>query len=105
MDCESSEKGVAALKHEYDVLVRAGLKDTHEWLDSEDQILEKVPQLSRENIKVRLTTILHHNIHAEVSQGWKAVFSHEGGWLAAAKAINAIGEYCQQQGVKFGFGR
>lgn len=38
------------------------------------------------------------------SQGWKAVFSKDGGWLAAAKAINAIGEYLREQGVRFGFG-
>lgn len=37
-------------------------------------------------------------------QGWNAIYSHDGGWLAAAKAINAIGEFCQRQGVKFGFG-
>jgi sarcosine oxidase/L-pipecolate oxidase len=37
-------------------------------------------------------------------KGWKAVFSRDGGWLAAAKAINAIGEYLRDAGVKFGFG-
>ena len=36
--------------------------------------------------------------------GWKAVFSEDGGWLAAAKAINAIGLFLQKSGVKFGFG-
>jgi glycine/D-amino acid oxidase-like deaminating enzyme len=45
-----------------------------------------MPLLSRDQIK-----------------GWKAVFSKDGGWLAAAKAINAIGEYLRNQGVKFGF--
>jgi sarcosine oxidase/L-pipecolate oxidase len=45
-----------------------------------------MPLLSREQIK-----------------GWKAVFSKDGGWLAAAKAINAIGQYLLSQGVKFGF--
>jgi sarcosine oxidase/L-pipecolate oxidase len=40
----------------------------------------------------------------EQIKGWKAVFSQDGGWLAAAKAINAIGEYLQKAGVKFGFG-
>lgn len=44
---------MAGLRREYDILVGAGLKDTHEWLDTEDQLLEKVPQLSRDNIKVR----------------------------------------------------
>jgi sarcosine oxidase/L-pipecolate oxidase len=32
------------------------------------------------------------------------VFCGDGGWLAAAKAINAIGEFLRQQGVNFGFG-
>lgn len=37
-------------------------------------------------------------------QGWKGLFCGDGGWLAAAKAINAIGEFLRQEGVKFGFG-
>jgi sarcosine oxidase/L-pipecolate oxidase len=49
--------------------------------------LKKMPLLDREQIK-----------------GWKAVFSQDGGWLAAAKAINAIGVYLREQGVEFGFG-
>lgn len=53
MDCEVSEKGVAGLRREYETLVKAGLQDSHEWLDTEDQLLEKVPLLSRDNIKVR----------------------------------------------------
>jgi len=32
------------------------------------------------------------------------VWSEDGGWLAAAKAINSIGEYLKEQGVRFGFG-
>lgn len=40
----------------------------------------------------------------EQIKGWKAVYSQDGGWLAAAKAINAIGVYLRDQGVKFGFG-
>lgn len=60
---------------------------TTEWLDSEDEILNKMPLLDREQIK-----------------GWKAVYSEDGGWLAAAKAIDAIGGYLRDQGVKFGFG-
>lgn len=87
MDCEVSEHGVAGLRKEYEKLLDAGLGKTHEWLDSEDAILEKMPLLPRESI-----------------QGWKALYSHDGGWLAAAKAINAIGEFCQSQGVQFGFG-
>jgi hypothetical protein len=38
-------------------------------------------------------------------QGWKGLFCGDGGWLAAAKAINAIGTFLKSQGVKFGFGR
>jgi sarcosine oxidase/L-pipecolate oxidase len=64
----------------------AGLDATNEWLDSEDEILARMPLLSRNQIK-----------------GWKAIFSKDGGWLAAAKAINAIGDYLRDQGVKFGF--
>jgi sarcosine oxidase/L-pipecolate oxidase len=37
-------------------------------------------------------------------EGWKAVYSQDGGWLAAAKAIKAIGVYLRDQGVHFGFG-
>lgn len=53
MDCEVSEEAVAGLRREYETLVNAGFADTHEWLDSEDQLLEKVPQLSRDSIRVR----------------------------------------------------
>lgn len=48
-----SEKGIAGLRREYQTLIDAGVGDTHEWLDSEDKILAKVPLLPRENIKVR----------------------------------------------------
>lgn len=53
LDCEVSEKGIASLRREYQTLIDAGVGDTHEWLDSEDKILAKVPLLPRENIKVR----------------------------------------------------
>lgn len=39
------------------------------------------------------------------AQGWNGLFCSDGGWLAAAKAINAIGQFLKDQGVKFGFGR
>ncbi|KAK6855527.1 hypothetical protein PG995_007678 [Apiospora arundinis] len=89
MDCEGTEKGIAALKQQYQTLldVDVGLEKTTEWLDSEDAILAKMPLLERDQIK-----------------GWKAIFSQDGGWLAAAKAINAIGEELKRQGVNFGFG-
>lgn len=52
MDCEVSEHGVAGLRREYEKLCDAGLGETHEWLDNEDKILEKVPVLPRDSIKV-----------------------------------------------------
>lgn len=45
------------------------------------------------------------NCSREFDQGWKGLLSGDGGWLAAAKAINAIGQYLKDQGVNFGFGR
>tara|TARA_R110002003_G_scaffold127_10_gene11975 strand:- start:17154 stop:17744 length:591 start_codon:yes stop_codon:yes gene_type:complete len=89
LDCAHGEKGITGLKAAYQALLdaNAGLDATNEWLDDEDSILEKMPLLQRDQIA-----------------GWKAVFSQDGGWLAAAKAINAIGEYLRDQGVKFGFG-
>ncbi|KAF5848726.1 hypothetical protein GGP41_009890 [Bipolaris sorokiniana] len=89
LDCAHGETGLADLKQAYQALLdaNAGLEKTTEWLDSEDEILKKMPLLDREQIK-----------------GWKAVYSQDGGWLAAAKAINAIGEYLRDSGVKFGFG-
>lgn len=32
------------------------------------------------------------------------MYCGDGGWLAAAKAINAIGHFLKDQGVNFGFG-
>ncbi|KAH9886896.1 fructosyl peptide oxidase [Xylariomycetidae sp. FL2044] len=89
LDCEGSEKGIASLRKQYQSLLDAdaGLEKTTEWLESEDEILAKMPLLSRDQIK-----------------GWKAIFNQDGGWLAAAKAINAIGEVLKEKGVKFGFG-
>ncbi|XP_014556144.1 hypothetical protein COCVIDRAFT_100476 [Bipolaris victoriae FI3] len=89
LDCAHGETGLVDLKQAYQALLdaNAGLEKTTEWLDSEDEILKKMPLLDREQIK-----------------GWKAVYSQDGGWLAAAKAINAIGEYLRDSGVKFGFG-
>ncbi|KAI0484581.1 fructosyl amino acid oxidase [Xylariaceae sp. FL0804] len=87
LDCESRTEGIADLREEYQALLDAGLEETNEWLNSEDEILAKMPLLDREQIK-----------------GWKAIYSSDGGWLAAAKAINAIGETLRDRGVKFGFG-
>ncbi|OTB02563.1 hypothetical protein M426DRAFT_322501 [Hypoxylon sp. CI-4A] len=89
LDCHGTEKGIASLRRQYQDLINAGagLEESTEWLDDEDAILAKIPLLQRDQIK-----------------GWKAVFSKDGGWLAAGKAINAIGEELRKQGVKFGFG-
>ncbi|KAI2608735.1 fructosyl amino acid oxidase [Hypoxylon fragiforme] len=89
LDCERTEEGIASLREEYETLLKAGhdLEKTNEWLETEDEILAKMPLLERDQI-----------------QGWKAIFCKDGGWLAAAKAINAIGEELRKQGVKFGFG-
>ena len=64
-----------------------GLEESNQWLDSEDEILTKMPLLERDKI-----------------QGWKAIWNSDGGWLAAAKAINAIGQFLKDSGVRFGFG-
>lgn len=89
MDCEHTEEGIAGLKRQYQALrdANVGLEKTHEWLDNEDEILAKMPLLQRDQI-----------------EGWKAIWSHDGGWLAAAKAIHAIGETLKECGVNFGFG-
>ncbi|KAH8197595.1 hypothetical protein TruAng_008227 [Truncatella angustata] len=89
MDCEHTLEGIEGLKKQYSALRDAGadLEKTHEWLDNEDEILAKMPLLQRDQI-----------------QGWKAIWSQDGGWLAAAKAINAIGQFLKESGVQFGFG-
>lgn len=88
LDCAHSEEELESLRKEYQELLDAGLGNSHCWLDNEDEILKKIPLLDRDNIK-----------------GWKAIYSSDGGWLAAAKAINAIGIFLKEQGVKFGVGR
>lgn len=90
MDCEHTPEGVEGLSKQYQALRDAGvgLEKTHEWLDNEDAILSKMQLLSRDQI-----------------QGWKAIWSQDGGWLAAAKAINAIGVFLKERGVRFGFSR
>ncbi|KAJ4335755.1 hypothetical protein N0V87_005870 [Didymella glomerata] len=87
LDCAHGD-GVEGLRQSYEALLNAnaGLEATNHWLDSEDAILSKMPLLDREQIR-----------------GWKAVWNTDGGWLAAAKAINAIGEYLAKSGVNFGF--
>ncbi|PCG97016.1 FAD dependent oxidoreductase [Penicillium occitanis (nom. inval.)] len=89
MGTSSSKAGIASLRREYQSIIDAGigLEKSNFWVDSEDEILAKLPQFAKEQVK-----------------GWKGLFCSDGGWLAAAKAINAIGEVLKTQGVKFGFG-
>lgn len=89
LDCAHTPGAVEGLKTQYQRLLDAGaqLGESHEWLDGEDDILAKMPLLHREQIR-----------------GWKAIWSRDGGWLAAAKAINAIGLFLKDSGVRFGFG-
>ncbi|KAI1837127.1 hypothetical protein DTO006G1_5975 [Penicillium roqueforti] len=90
IDCSSSEDGIADLRKSYQSMLDAniGLEKTNWLLESEDDILEKMPVFTREQVK-----------------GWKGLFCGDGGWLAAAKAINAIGLFLKDQGVNFGFGK
>jgi sarcosine oxidase/L-pipecolate oxidase len=83
-------KQLDSLRSLYRRLIDAGgrLSEGSEWLDDEDAILEKTSVLERNKI-----------------QGWKAIYSRDGGWLAAAKAINAVGEVLKAEGVKLRFGR
>jgi sarcosine oxidase/L-pipecolate oxidase len=89
LDCAHTPEAIDGLKKQYQDLLDAGagLEKSTEWLDDGDKILEKMPLLERAQI-----------------QGWKAIWSGDGGWLAAAKAINAIGLFLKDSGVKFGFG-
>ncbi|SPO00318.1 related to fructosyl amino acid oxidase [Cephalotrichum gorgonifer] len=90
LDFSGSEKGISSLRKKYHALINKHprLKASHTWLDSEDEILKIMPSLQRDKIK-----------------GWKAIYSQDGGWLAAEKAINAIGKVLKARGVNFGFGK
>ncbi|KAJ5161708.1 sarcosine oxidase [Penicillium capsulatum] len=87
IDCSSSEEGIANLRRKHQSLVDAGLglEKTNILLENEDEILKRLPHFTRDQV-----------------QGWKGLFCGEGGWLAAAKAINAIGQLLKSQGVKVG---
>ncbi|WRT65294.1 uncharacterized protein IL334_002237 [Kwoniella shivajii] len=89
LDCGSTPEEIEGLKKAYKKSINAGvgLEKTTFWLETEDEILEKMPLLDREQIK-----------------GWQAIWSSDGGWLAAAKAINSIGNVLKKEGVNFGFG-
>ncbi|KAJ3522737.1 hypothetical protein NM208_g12732 [Fusarium decemcellulare] len=89
VDCSSSKEGIENLKRKHQSLLNAGagFDKTNTWLDSEDEILAKLPWFTKEHV-----------------QGWKGLLTTDGGWLAAAKAINSIGQFLKSQGVQFGFG-
>ncbi|KAF5007909.1 hypothetical protein FDECE_5824 [Fusarium decemcellulare] len=89
VDCSSSKEGIENLKRKHQSLLKAGagFDKTNTWLDSEDDILAKLPWFTKEHV-----------------QGWKGLLTTDGGWLAAAKAINSIGQFLKSQGVQFGFG-
>ncbi|KAJ4176862.1 hypothetical protein NW755_014186 [Fusarium falciforme] len=89
IDCSSSKEGIANLRRNHQTLIDAGveLDKANTWLESEDELLAKMPWFTKEHVK-----------------GWKGLFTTDGGWLAAAKAINAIGRFLKSQGVQFGFG-
>ncbi|KAM5345663.1 hypothetical protein ACJ41O_011524 [Fusarium nematophilum] len=99
--------GIADLRRARQNLISAkrDLEQTNVWLDDEDEILAKMPAFTREQVKVISHPIKRWQSGAYANQGWKGVHGQDGGWLAAAKAINAIGEFLRDQGVKFGFGR
>jgi sarcosine oxidase/L-pipecolate oxidase len=84
LDCAHTPESIKALQQTYQALLSANLGSTHEWLSTSSEILEKAPVLDARKIT-----------------DWKAIFSHDGGWLAASKAINAIGSYLRSQGVNF----
>ncbi|KAK6078896.1 sarcosine oxidase [Seiridium cupressi] len=107
LDCEHTEDGIKGLRAQYQTLLDAGvgLEKTTEWLDSEEEIVAKVPLLEREQINVGKNSSTGGEPRLQsIIQGWKAIWSQDGGWLAAAKAINAIGEVLKERGVNFGLG-
>lgn len=76
------------------------------------EIAARVPPFTKEQTKVNRTWSIFHPFfflgtlaYWTEWQGWKGLYCGEGGWLAAAKAIKAIGEFLRSQGVNFGFGR
>lgn len=60
LDCAHGESGINGLRQAYQTLLdsNAGLEQTNEWLDSEDEILARMPLLRREQIKVSTRNIV-----------------------------------------------
>ncbi|KAJ5904399.1 hypothetical protein N7504_006782 [Penicillium tannophilum] len=89
IDCSSSEEGIQSLERKYQALIDTGIGlEKTNFLLNGAEIAARVPPFTEEQTKE-----------------WKGLYCGEGGWLAAAKAINAIGEFLRSQGVNFGFGR
>lgn len=56
IDCSSSKDGIANLRNKLQSLIDAnvGLEKTNFWLGSENEILQKLPQFTEEQVKVRI---------------------------------------------------
>lgn len=56
IDCSSSEDGIANLRKKLQSLIDAnvGLGNTNFWLGSEEEILQKLPQFTKEQVKVKV---------------------------------------------------
>ncbi|KAJ3934406.1 MAG: hypothetical protein NXY57DRAFT_1036896, partial [Lentinula lateritia] len=91
LDCCGSPDGIEDLENTIAKLKDAGLGHTVEWLDTEAQIIRRVPQLAG--------LLLYGEL-----KGWKGIFFEQGGWLAAAKAIDLVGRELVRHGVQFSFG-
>lgn len=54
MGTSSSKEGIASLRREYQSILDAGigLEKSNFWVDSEDEILAKLPQFTKEQVKV-----------------------------------------------------
>ncbi|KAJ5553522.1 hypothetical protein N7494_002900 [Penicillium frequentans] len=89
IDCSSSKEGIQGLERKYQALIDTGIGlEKTNFLLNGAEIAARVPPFTEEQTKE-----------------WKGLYCGEGGWLAAAKAINAIGEFLRSQGVNFGLGR
>lgn len=87
LDCDNSEEGIKSLRRQFQALLDAGagLEKTNEWLDNEDAILEKMPLLERDQIKVKADASKQRSGSAKVQMfdrdGKPYLVKMEGGWL------------------------
>lgn len=56
LDCAHTESGIKNLRAHYESLIDAGagLEESTEWLDNDDEILKRMPLLEKGKIEVRL---------------------------------------------------